>query len=81
MDANEFCQEFAATISMGEPPVLTVESRLADLGDMWDSMAAIMAITMISERYGVDIDGDDLRKAVTVGDVLALAESRKEGGS
>lgn len=32
----------------------------------WDSLTALLIITMIDEEYGVGISGDDIRKVETV---------------
>jgi acyl carrier protein len=32
----------------------------------WDSMSALLVITMIDDEYGVGVSGDDIRKVNTV---------------
>jgi acyl carrier protein len=32
----------------------------------WDSMTALLVITMIDDEYGVGVSGDDIRKVNTV---------------
>jgi acyl carrier protein len=32
----------------------------------WDSMTALLVITMIDDEYGVGVNGDDIRKVNTI---------------
>lgn len=52
---------------------LSVEDEL-DTYDEWDSVTALSIIAMVDETFGKTITGEDLRKAKTVADVLAMME-------
>lgn len=52
---------------------LNVEDEL-DTYDEWDSVTALSIIAMVDENFGKTITGEDLRKAKTVADVLAMME-------
>lgn len=41
----------------------------------WDSLAVISFIAAVDEQYGHVLNGDDLQKAKTVGDLVALAQA------
>ena len=52
---------------------LTPETELSQL-DEWDSMAALSLIVMIDEECGKRISGDDVKKFVTVQDIMNIME-------
>lgn len=47
------------------------EDNLEDY-DEWDSVTALSIIAMIDEQFHKTVSGDDLKKARTVADVLAM---------
>lgn len=50
---------------------LKEDSLLDSLND-WDSLAVISFIAAVDEHYGHMLNGDDLQKAKTIGDLVAL---------
>ena len=52
---------------------LTPEMELGEL-DEWDSMAALSLIVMIDEECGKRINGDDVKKFVTIRDIMDIME-------
>ena len=49
---------------------LTQDTRLEDIG--WDSMG-MLSVMALAKQNGKTISGDQIRRLVTVGDVLAAA--------
>ena len=45
--------------------------------DEWDSLAALGVIVLADMEYGVTLTGEDLKKAVSIGDIHALIAARK----
>lgn len=45
--------------------------------DEWSSLMALSVIAMTEEEYDVALRGDDIRNAVTVGDLYEILKSRK----
>lgn len=45
--------------------------------DMWDSLAGLSIIAMADTLYGVTLPAADLKKLLTVGELLGYLESRK----
>ena len=43
----------------------------------WDSLASVSTVAMVLSEYDVQITGDELVACRTVGDILALVESRR----
>ncbi|EIJ45478.1 hypothetical protein GWL_37930 [Herbaspirillum sp. GW103] len=46
-----------------------------DTLDTWDSLATISFIALVDEKAGHVLAGDDLQKAKTIGDLVALAKA------
>lgn len=44
----------------------------------WDSMAALLFISLVDSRFGVILSGDQIAKAKTVNDLLLLLGDRLE---
>jgi acyl carrier protein len=44
----------------------------------WDSMTALLVITMIDDEYNVSIGGDDIRKADTILDLYNIVVAKKD---
>lgn len=53
--------------------ILTPDTALDDL-DEWDSMAALSLIVMIDEECGKRINGDDVKKFITIKDIMDVME-------
>lgn len=54
---------------------LREDQALADV-DAWDSMASVLFIALADERVGVHVGGNEIAKARTVRDLLALLGDR-----
>jgi acyl carrier protein len=50
-----------------------------DTVDTWDSLATISFIALVDEKTGHVLAGDDLQKATTIGDLVALAKAGTSG--
>ena len=44
--------------------------------EAWDSLAALSLVASVRSNFGVTLTGEDLRRAVTVGDLEKLVLSR-----
>lgn len=56
-----------------EEGALTKETVLADL-DEWDSMTKLSIIVMMDDEFGKTIKADDIKRFVTVNDILNCME-------
>lgn len=72
MTPEQFIENFLDATDFQEPVDVTLETALRDLPE-WDSLAALGVIVMFDMHYKKTITGDYLEKAVTVGDLYALA--------
>lgn len=52
---------------------IRIEDEL-DNFDEWDSVTALSILAMMGEKFNKTISGEDLKKAKTVSDILAMME-------
>ncbi|BCQ60314.1 acyl carrier protein [Pseudomonas protegens] len=71
MSKEAFIENFLSATDFQEPVEVTMETELRNLPE-WDSLAALGVIVMFDIEYKKVISGDDLEKAVTVGDLYNL---------
>ena len=75
-DATQFAAHFLEAVDFQDAVDVAPETRLDSLPE-WDSLAALGVILMCDSEYSVTITGNDLKAAVTVGDIYALVLARK----
>lgn len=73
MNKREFLDLLEEVIGV-DPGTLDGTETLAQLG--WDSLAVLVFIATIDERFGVDILPKELNKCKTVSDLMALLGDR-----
>lgn len=72
MEINEKLRLIEECMDLDEGTI-KLEDNLEDY-DEWDSVTALSIIAMIDEQFHKTVSGDDLKKAKTVADVLAMME-------
>lgn len=68
---EQFIENFLNAVDFQNPVEATAGTELRGLPE-WDSLAALGVIVMFDVEYGKTIVGDDLKAAVTVGDLYKL---------
>ena len=68
---EQFIENFLSAVDFQNPVEATADTELRALPE-WDSLAALGVIVMFDVEYGKIIVGDDLKTAVTVGDLYKL---------
>lgn len=71
MSQDAFIANFLSATDFQEPVEVTLHTELRSLPE-WDSLAALGVIVMFDMEYQKTITGDDLERAVTVGDLYQL---------
>lgn len=71
MTEEQFIESFLSATDFQEPVEVNLATELRQLPE-WDSLAALGVIVMFDMEFGKTITGDDLEKAVTVGDLYKL---------
>lgn len=69
MDLQQFIQQFAEQFDDTDVETFSAETKFKEL-DEWSSLIALSVIAMIDDEYDVQIKGDDVRNADTVGQLF-----------
>ena len=73
---EEFIENLKEVLDDEELTGINGDTVFKDL-DTWSSLSALSLIAMVDENYDVAITGSDIRKAVTIADLFALVQSKK----
>lgn len=76
MEIQEFIQNFAEQFDETDLSVFTAKTEFKQL-DEWSSLMALSIIAMVDEEYDVQIKGEDIRNAQTIGDLFEIVKSKK----
>ncbi|MDR2165355.1 MAG: acyl carrier protein [Zoogloeaceae bacterium] len=68
---EQFIENFLNACDFEDPVEATAETELQSL-PQWDSLAKLAVIVLFDTEYGKTITGEDLKNAVTVGDIFRL---------
>ena len=74
MEIKDFIEKFAEQFD-DAPAELTAETNFKELED-WNSLVALSVISMVDEEYEVTLKGEDIRNAVTVGDLFEIVKGK-----
>lgn len=75
MDIKEFVEKFAEQFDETDASVFAPETNFREL-DEWSSILALGIIAMVDEEFGVALKAADMQKAVTVGDLFEIVNSK-----
>lgn len=76
MEMKKFINDFAQLFDDVDNGVFTPETCFHELEE-YSSLMALGIIAMIDEEYGVQLRGDDIRGAQTIGALYDLVQSRR----
>lgn len=71
-----FLALFAETLEM-PPDQITRDAEIRTL-EKWDSIAALGVLTMVDEKFNVQLSGDDFAGVKTVGELETLVLARSQ---
>lgn len=77
MKINDFIKNFSGQFEDANPSMFTSETRFRNLEE-WSSLTALSVMAMMEEEYGVRLNGNDMRSAVTVGDLYNIVKARAD---
>lgn len=75
MELNEFIAHFAEQFEETEASVFTSQTVFHEL-DEYSSLIALSIIAMIDEEYDVQVNGNEMRAAVTIEDLYNTVKSK-----
>lgn len=68
---DNFIENFLNACDFQHPVEVNADTELLSLPE-WDSVAALATMVMFDVEYGKSITGEDLKDAVTIGDLHRL---------
>ncbi len=75
MDTELFIKNILVQFEGANANNITMQSSFEEIGN-WDSLTALSIINMVDAEYGVSIEGDDIVKSPTIGDLYNIVNSR-----
>ena len=76
MDLNVFVEQMAEQFYDTDPAEIAADTEFKALED-WESLTALTIIAMVDEKYGVTINGNDIRNAETIEDLFNRVKELK----
>ena len=73
---EEFVALFAEQFDDTEASVLKADTVFRDL-DEWSSIIGLSIIAMVDEEFEVALKADDMKKAITVGDLYKIVKDKR----
>lgn len=74
---KEFIKNFANQFDDTDLSEFQPETKFRNLEE-WSSLTALSVMAMVEEVYGVRLNGNDMRSAVTVGDLYNIVKARTD---
>lgn len=75
MEIKKFIENFADQFEDTDVAVFTPDTKFREL-DEWSSLTALSILAMVDEEYDVQLKGEDMRKANTVGDLFEIVKGK-----
>ncbi|MEG0808361.1 MAG: acyl carrier protein [Alistipes sp.] len=75
MELNKFIEHFATQLEETDPTLITAETKFRDL-DEWSSLTALSIIAMVDDEYDIQLKGNDMRAAQTIGELFHIVEAK-----
>jgi acyl carrier protein len=75
MEINTFLQNFAQMLDDTDSSLIKATTIFRDLEE-WDSLTALSLIAMVDEEYSLKLTGDDIKSAITIGDLFDTVSSK-----
>lgn len=75
MILTDFIANFAAQLEETDPGIITADTKFREL-DEWSSLCALSIIAMVDEEYDIQLKGDDMRAAQTIGELFDIVNAK-----
>ena len=73
---KDFLENFADLLDDTSAETLSADTKFREL-DEWSSLTALSVIGMADDVYNVTLTGEDIRSAVTLGDLFQAIQNKK----
>jgi acyl carrier protein len=74
---EKFIKLFKETLEMNDVEIRP-DTKFRDL-ENWDSISFLSVLAMLDEEYGVNIEGNDFKKLVTIEDLINEIRKKNQG--
>ena len=75
MEIKEFIENFAAQFEDTDASLFTPDTKFRELEE-WSSLTALSILAMVDEEYDVQLKGEDMRKANTLGELFEIVKEK-----
>jgi acyl carrier protein len=75
MELTKFIENFAGEFDHTDPSVFTADTVYHNL-DEWSSLIDMCIVSMVEDEYDVELKGDDIRNARTIGELFNTVMSK-----
>lgn len=75
MGIDDFINHFMMLLEDTDSIIFNAETEFHEL-DEWSSFLGLSVIAMVDDIYEVRLNGDDIRKSITINDLYLLIKSR-----
>jgi len=76
MEINDFIKNFSNQFDETEFEEFLSDTIFKNLEE-WSSLTALAVINMVSKKYNVTINGDDIKAASTIQDLFNIIQSKQ----
>lgn len=76
MEISKFIEFFAELFDETDVSMFTAETEFKNLNE-WSSLMALSVIAMVDEEYGITIQGEDIRNAITIADLFNNVKAKQ----
>ena len=73
---KKFIENFVEQLDSTTVDMLSAETKFRELEE-WSSLAALSVIVMLDEVYDVTVNGEDMRKAQTIGELFEIVKEKQ----
>ena len=76
MELKDFIGKFVSLFEEEDPAIFVADLDFHEL-DSWSSMTSLGVVARVYQEYGVELDPQDVRNAVTIEDLFNIVKERK----
>lgn len=75
MTLTDFVANFAAQLEETDPETITADTEFRTI-DEWSSLTALSIIAMVDDEYDIQLKGNDMRAAQTIGELFDIVVAK-----
>ncbi|MEG2370879.1 MAG: acyl carrier protein [Alistipes sp.] len=75
MTLTDFVANFAEQLEETDPETITADTEFRTI-DEWSSLTALSIIAMVDDEYDIQLKGNDMRAAQTIGELFDIVVAK-----